>query len=69
MTKQEIKLLDVVAILETVPEHRVVRGQVGTIVKDFGRDNFEVEFANRNGETFAMFALNENQLLKLQHMT
>lgn len=61
----EIKVLDVVAVLEDVPQHGLLRGQVGTVVELWNDDAFEVEFSNNSGETYAFAALTPDQLMKL----
>ena len=63
----EPKLLDVVALLEDVPNDRLVRGQVGTIVEKLGSGVFEVEFSDDTGKTYASLSLRSNQLLVLHH--
>lgn len=46
-----IKLLDVVALTEDVPEHNLKRGEVGTVVEILSDgDAFEVEFSDDNGQ-------------------
>ncbi len=42
----KIKLLDVVAIMEDVPDHGLRRGEVGTVVDQWKDGSFEVEFSN-----------------------
>jgi hypothetical protein len=59
------KLLDVVALIEDVPLHRLSRGQVGTVVEVLGPDIFEVEFADDQGRTYATVSLKSDQLLVL----
>jgi Domain of unknown function (DUF4926) len=63
----EPKLLDVVALLEDLPNMRLVRGQVGTIVENLGPGVFEVEFSDDTGKTYASLSLRSNQLLVLHH--
>jgi len=63
----ETKLLDVVALLEDIPERKLVRGQVGTIVEKLGPDTFEVEFSDNSGRTYASLALISSQFLVLRH--
>ena len=65
--KKEIKLLDVVALLEDMPDRGLVTGQVGTIVEILGDDVFEVEFCDNNGRTYATLALRAEQLLALHY--
>lgn len=60
-----VKLLAVVALLEDLPAHKLVRGQVGTVVENLGPDLFEVEFSDNNGRTYATAALKASQLLVL----
>ena len=61
------KLLDVVALLEDLPSHCLVRGQVGTIVESLAPGVFEVEFSDDNGRMYATLALRSDQLLILRH--
>ena len=62
-----MKLLDIVALLEDLPELSLVRGQVGTIVEEYDQDVFEVEFSNTDGHAYAIEILNSSQLLALHH--
>ncbi len=62
-----IKLLDVVALLEDLPERRLFRGQVGTVVELLGEDMYEVEFSDNQGRTYAELALCADQLLALHN--
>ncbi len=61
------KLFDVVALLEDLPSHGLVRGQVGTIVENLAPDVFEVEFSDDNGRTYASLGVRSDQLLVLRH--
>jgi hypothetical protein len=45
----KIKLLDVVALTEDLPEHGLIQGQVGTVVEDLSPDAYEVEFSDDQG--------------------
>jgi Domain of unknown function (DUF4926) len=62
-----MKLLDVVALLEDLPELSLVRGQVGTIVEEYEPDVFEIEFSDINVRAYAIETLNSAQLLVLHH--
>ncbi|MDN5851182.1 MAG: DUF4926 domain-containing protein [Nitrococcus sp.] len=64
--KREPQLLDVVALLSDLPEHRLVRGQVGTVVELLD-GAYEVEFSDDEGRTYAELALEPRQLLVLHH--
>ncbi|MBW4647254.1 MAG: DUF4926 domain-containing protein [Kastovskya adunca ATA6-11-RM4] len=63
----QIKLLDVVALLEDLPELELYRGQVGTIVEVYEPGVFEIEFSDLNGCTYAIETLNANQLIVLHY--
>ncbi len=65
----ELKLLDVVALTEDLPERHLRRGQVGTIVEALGPDMFMVEFVDNNGRTYATLSLRANQLMVLHHQS
>jgi hypothetical protein len=61
-------LLDVVALLEDLPEEGLYRGQVGTIVEPLENDIFEVEFNDDEGQTYAMLALPAYQLYVIRRL-
>jgi hypothetical protein len=65
--KDDIHLLDVVALMEDLPEKGVRRGQVGTIVEVLRPGVFEVEFSDDEGRSYAMLALQARQLLPLRY--
>jgi hypothetical protein len=56
-----------VAILKEMPQHRVLSGQVGTIVEILSDVDYEVEFSDINGETIAEFSVSADDLLLLHH--
>jgi hypothetical protein len=62
-----IKLLDVVALTEDLPQEGLYRGQVGTVVEILAPDVYEVEFNDDQGQTYAMKALKDIQLMVLHH--
>lgn len=61
-----IKLLDVVALIEDMPEKGLLRGQVGTLVEQLSPEVFEVEFAD-NGRTYALTAIAKTRLMLLPY--
>jgi hypothetical protein len=63
----KMKLLDVVALLEDLPNLQLYRGQVGTIVEVYEPGVFEVEFSDLNGQAYAIETLKESQLMVLYH--
>jgi hypothetical protein len=62
-----MKLLDVVALLEDVPDRQLFRGQVGTIIEVYEPKVFEVEFSDLSGRAYAIETLTEKQLMVLYH--
>jgi Domain of unknown function (DUF4926) len=62
-----MKLLDVVALLQDLPELGLIRGQVGTIVEIYEPDVFEIEFIDSNGRTYALETLSASVLMILHH--
>jgi hypothetical protein len=62
-----MKLLDVVALTEDLPEIGLHRGQVGTIVEAYEPGVFEVEFSDLTGKAYAIETLNASQLMILYH--
>jgi Domain of unknown function (DUF4926) len=68
----ELKLLDVVALLQDVPEEGLQRGEVGTVVEVFAQNEqhpagFLVEFSDREGRTYAIADLRADQLIRLRY--
>lgn len=61
----EIKLLDVVALMENLPSEGLRRGEVGTVVEEWKEGMFEVEFSDNSGKAYAFAALRPDQLMKL----
>ena len=62
-----IEMHSVVALTEDLPEEGLVRGQVGTVVENWAPGVYEVEFSDDNGQTYAMVALKNGQLMRLHH--
>lgn len=65
--KTQPVILDVVALLRDVPDERLLRGQVGTIVEELTDDTVLVEFADDEGQTYALAALPVRDLLVLRY--
>lgn len=62
-----MKLLDVVALIADLPEQKLYRGQVGTIVEVYEPGSFEVEFSDTTGHAYAIETVPETQLMLLHH--
>lgn len=67
MHKKQIKMLDTVALLDDLPERHLDRGEVGTVVELLAPGVFEVEFIDDEGQAYAQFALQENQIVTLHN--
>jgi Domain of unknown function (DUF4926) len=65
--KNDIHLLDVVALTSDLPERSLLRGQVGTVVEVLAPGVFEVEFSDDQGHTYAQLALHDSQLMVLHY--
>lgn len=63
----QMKLLDVIALVEDLPDLGLYRGQVGTIVEVYEPEAFEVEFSDMKGRTYALETLRRDQLMALYH--
>ena len=61
----EIKVLDVIAVTENIPEHGLRRGEVGTVVEQWADSVFEVEFSDDTGRAYAFAAVPAEKLMKL----
>jgi hypothetical protein len=62
---EEIKLLDVVALIEDLKPEGLRRGAVGTVVEQWTSGVFEVEFSDNSGKAYAFVALRPDQMMKL----
>jgi Domain of unknown function (DUF4926) len=58
---------DNVALTEDLPQRKLYRGQVSTVVETLGAGICEVEFAEDNGRTYASLALRVHQLMVLHY--
>lgn len=64
---EQIRLLDVVALTEDLPEDGLVRGQVGTVVEELPPDAYEVEFCDDRGRTYASTGIPREKLIVLRY--
>jgi hypothetical protein len=64
---KKFKILDVVALLKDIPEQKLIKGQVGTIVEQLQNNVFEVEFSSNAGEAIATIPVNAENLLLLHY--
>ncbi|MDJ0689554.1 MAG: DUF4926 domain-containing protein [Xenococcaceae cyanobacterium MO_188.B32] len=67
MTSNNIKLLDVVALIVDLPKQNLWRGQVGTVVEILADGAaFEVEFSDKEGRTYESLGLCPEQIMVLR---
>jgi Domain of unknown function (DUF4926) len=67
-----IPLLTTVALTEDVPEQKLTRGQIGTVVEYLERQGERallVEFSDEEGQTYAMVDIRPDQLMVLHRKT
>ena len=76
MNMQRIQIHDMVAIREDIPTQRFMsdqpillrQGQVGTVIETLDNgEAFEVEFADREGQAYAMLAIVPEKLMLLRY--
>ena len=61
--KGKIELLDVVALMQDIPEHNLKCGEVGTVVEILSNgEAFEVEFCDDNGQMYKCLSYPASQL-------
>lgn len=60
-------VLDVVALLADLPEQKLARGQVGTIVESLDSETALVEFSGEDGRAFALVPCQRADLLVLHY--
>jgi hypothetical protein len=64
--KDEIKLLDVVALTTDIPQHNLYRGEIGAVVECYTDDSYDVEFVAQDGYTYALVTVRADQLIPLR---
>ncbi len=64
---EQIRPLEVVALIEDLPARGLSRGQVGTLVETLGDGVYEVEFSDDDGRTYATLALRKDQIMVLRY--
>ena len=62
---EAIQLHDLVALTEALPEYNLRRGEVGVVIDAGPNDQYLLEFADRNGVSYATPTVALNGLLKV----
>lgn len=65
---KEPSQLDAVALLTDLPEHRLARGQVGTVVEQLDDRTLLIEFSDDQGRAYAIASCPLNDLLVLHYV-
>ena len=63
----ELELLAAIAVTRDIPEDKLVRGQMGTIVEELVPGAYLVEFADEAGHPYAVVAMKTDDLMRLHH--
>jgi hypothetical protein len=63
----KMKLLDVVALIQDLPEHGLIQGQVGTVVEVLPPNAYEIEFSDDQGRTYASVGVSSDKLIVLHY--
>ena len=66
MASSNVEVLDLVALLDDLPEHGLVRGEVGTVLEVY-EGAVEVEFSDDDGRTYSQLPLHSELLLLLHN--
>jgi hypothetical protein len=66
-TKKPPELLDVVALLDDLPDKSLASGQVGTVVEILSNANLLVEFSDDEGRPYAITPVEQSKLLVLHY--
>jgi hypothetical protein len=61
------ELLDVVALLDELPDKSLASGQVGTVVEVLDAANLLVEFSDETGRPYAITPVEQSKLLVLHY--
>lgn len=64
---EAFEILDVVILMEALPNLNLRKGELGTIVEILDKDVFLVEFADTKGVTYAMTTLDSSILMKVYY--
>jgi len=63
----KLELFSTVALLRDLPEHGLLRGQVGAVVEVYSPTDVEVEFVDSDGYTYGLLTLRAEDLILLHH--
>ncbi len=65
---KKIKQYDVVALTVDLPKENLWSGQVGAVVEVYNDgEAFEVEFVDKDGQTYGLLTLRPDQLMVLHY--
>ena len=61
-----MNILDEVATLRSFPDHRLQKGQVGTVLEELDGEHVLVEFADMDGVAFTITPISARYLIALR---
>ena len=62
-TNNKFKLFDNIMLREDIPDYKLKKGSIGTIVEFLKPSVYEVDFSDNQGQTYAMCSVHEHQLI------
>lgn len=62
---ETIKLHDVVALTQPLPDHHLRRGELGVVIDVGPNEQYLLEFADRNGVPYATTTVAADSLMKV----
>ncbi|MEO8853391.1 MAG: DUF4926 domain-containing protein [Ginsengibacter sp.] len=65
MKDETIKIHDVVALMKARPDEKLLRGQIGTVIECYSKNDFEVEFSDNNGKAISLLTLSTDEIMLL----
>ena len=65
--KTEINLFDTIALISDLPDNKLRKGQVGTIVEKLAKNVYEVEFCDKKGQTILSTSIKTDKMLLLHY--
>ena len=63
-----IEKLDVVALLQNIPEENLSRGDIGTVLEVLDQGVYLLEYCDKNGKTIKTLEIKEDSLMKINYL-
>jgi len=62
----KFNLIETVVLTKDMDEHKLKKGDLGSIVEIYGEHDYEVEFLTAGGHTVALIPLNERDIRSVE---